>query len=857
MHHAHLSKPTKLTGVAVGLASLLLSASFTLAQQPGAAVPDLNFLGVAAGDASTSDVVLWTRALDTNSPVATALNAVVATDTNFTSGVLAFPVSTDATKDYTAKVIASNLVAGTRYYYRFVNPANPANASIIGTFKTAPAANAAVAVKFGFSGDNDGLMRPYALASTLPAAALDFYVNLGDVIYENASNVRGNIGQSYTNSPSVTLSGDSASKNGVPVGGTTFATRAQLKADYEKKYRENFLPVNLGGQNCLQDLYRAQGNYTTWDNHELGNRQYINGGAAPGGSVGGPAGNDMPTGRGVDARDNGAGNIGNTNDVNTTGDFMNRSIGFQTLQNVFLSYQPIADRGFINAPADSRSDSTPPLFLARQWGQNAIYINTDTRSYRDLRLKTTNGAADDTGPRAANTNRTMLGATQLAWLKQTLLTAQTAGISWKFVSVSDPLDQLGPIAGTLAVSNTITSVNNDGGKSWMGGYRAERNDLLKFIADNGIKNVVFLATDDHQNRVNELLYSPTGQTENQASYVRVPHCFTIVDGPLGATGPDTITDHSFSNIQAIASGLANAQSAAGLDPVGLDPAYPGLFNVVREGDAGADTTRQPIDFYSPDTFNYTTLEVSADGKTLTVKSVGINSTTQNSASEYSTNNPAREILSFQIDANPEPAFTSCPGALVVTNDAGQCSALVTLPVAASGRPAPVVTCTIGGNVIDSPFTFPKGTTAVNCTASNYLGIATCSFTVTVVDGEAPVASAVRTRPSRGGEREGKGEREESGDDVYYVLQASDNCDSSNLQIYVKDSAQGDCGGAFAAGPYAPGTKVSLARVGSKPSVKRGEDGVAAKIKTVGNPVLVVTDASGNTACVRISVPKKD
>ena len=72
-----------------------------------------------------------------------------------------------------------------------------------------------------------------------------------------------------------------------------------------------------------------------------------------------------------------------------------------------------------------------------------------------------------------------------------------------------------------------------------GGYRTERNALLKFIADNGIKNVVFLATDDHQNRVNELLYSPTGQTEDQSTYVHVPHCLAIVDGPLGATGPDT------------------------------------------------------------------------------------------------------------------------------------------------------------------------------------------------------------------------------------------------------------------------------------------------------------------------------
>ena len=204
-------------------------------------------------------------------------------------------------------------------------------------------------------------------------------------------------------------------------------------------------------------------------------------------------------------------------------------MGFQTLQQVFLNYQPIGDRGTINAPGDPRTHGTRQLYSAQRWGRNAIYVNTDTRSYRDIRVKTSNGGADDTtAPRANNAGRTYLGATQLAWLKQTLLDAQNAGTPWKFVSISDPIDQIGPIGGALI--GTLTSVNSDGGKSYMGGYRAERNALLKFIADNHIANVVFMATDDHQNRINELTYSPTGQTEVQASYVKVPFCFSIVCG---------------------------------------------------------------------------------------------------------------------------------------------------------------------------------------------------------------------------------------------------------------------------------------------------------------------------------------
>jgi hypothetical protein len=43
-----------------------------------------------------------------------------------------------------------------------------------------------------------GLRHP--LATVIPSLNLDFYINLGDVIYETASNVKGSIGQPYTNS---------------------------------------------------------------------------------------------------------------------------------------------------------------------------------------------------------------------------------------------------------------------------------------------------------------------------------------------------------------------------------------------------------------------------------------------------------------------------------------------------------------------------------------------------------------------------------------------------------------------------------------------------------------------------------
>ena len=682
----------------------------------------VNFNGVAAGDATSDDVTVWTRAKDESNPQPTAINVQISTDPTFSTGVTTLLSGTaDSTTDYTVKTNVAGLQSATVYYYRF-QTLDASVTSNVGKFKTAPDARAHVPVHFAFSGDCDGLIRPYALASQVPAKNLDFFMFDGDTEYETSASIGSPAVRSTGNIPDPTVT-------------VATATHSQLFDDFSRKYREQFLPVNAGGQNCLQPFFAGQGNYTSYDNHELGNKQYINGGAAAGGPVGSTTGSapfDFLTGAGVDARVS-------SNDVapnDGSVPFMNKSGGFQTLQQIFENYQPLKERGLINAPADPRTDGTRQLYFAQKWGRNAILINTDCRTYRDIRMKTP-GNADDTGPRADNPNRTMLGATQLAWIEQTLLEAQHGPPMWKFINISDPIDEIGPIGGNLTLvdppttaeygllgnitsitttdassgttvtvastvglivgqpvsganvppdtriasintngttftinntpappipsgttltlsgaASTYSPVTNDGGKSWMGGYRGERNALLKFIADHGILNVVFLSTDDHQNRINELTYSPTGQTAVQASYVKVPYCFEIVCGPLGATGPDLISNHSFSLAKKLADSIANAESAAGVESIGLG-GYPGLHNVTRLGDPAADTLRQPADFYSPDTFNYNVLDVSADGKTLTVTSYGINSTVQNGFVEYDpVSNPEQALFSFQIRRGP-------------------------------------------------------------------------------------------------------------------------------------------------------------------------------------------------------------
>src|SRR5262249_27988602 len=113
-------------------------------------LPSVQYTAVAAGDPTSNDAILWTRAQDSSTTQGVSLTALVSTDQNFGSGVF-YTGTTDPTRDYTLKVDATGLESATRYYYRFV--AGDGTRSLVGTFMTAPDPTAQVPLHFGFSGD--------------------------------------------------------------------------------------------------------------------------------------------------------------------------------------------------------------------------------------------------------------------------------------------------------------------------------------------------------------------------------------------------------------------------------------------------------------------------------------------------------------------------------------------------------------------------------------------------------------------------------------------------------------------------------------------------------------------------------
>ena len=119
--------------------------------------------GVAAGEISSSDAILWTRAENAGSP--TDLTAQVATDPGFGNIVSAISGTASHDSDFTVKLDATGLIANTHYYYRFL--ARDGVTSATGQFTTAPTPDQRVDVKFGFSGDADSRFRPYPSIANL------------------------------------------------------------------------------------------------------------------------------------------------------------------------------------------------------------------------------------------------------------------------------------------------------------------------------------------------------------------------------------------------------------------------------------------------------------------------------------------------------------------------------------------------------------------------------------------------------------------------------------------------------------------------------------------------------------------
>ena len=201
--------------------------------------------------------------------------------------------------------------------------------------------------------------------------------------------------------------------------------------------------------------------------------------------------------------------------------FYNDTQRYQDGLQAFSEYMPIADATY-SGTGDARFDGKPNLYRAQQFGDDALMILTDARSFRDAELLPWNGTPADAArflTESATQDRTMLGRTQLDQVKADLSQAQQDGVTWKFLHIAEPTQNLG-----LAAAGDRYE-----------GYARERTELLSYIRNEGIDNVVFVTADIHGTLVNNLTYSPDGVNQVESGAWEISTGAVAFEQPFGPT----------------------------------------------------------------------------------------------------------------------------------------------------------------------------------------------------------------------------------------------------------------------------------------------------------------------------------
>lgn len=480
------------------------------------------------------------------------------------------------------KVEVTGLQPGTTYYYRAVEGQETA----VGHFVTPAAPGEHEGLTFGVSGDWRGELAPYPSVANADTANLDFFLEFGDTIYADYP------------SPDLPLN------------------QAVTLDDYRIKNNEVY--STRDGLNTLADLRASTSVFAVIDDHEVTND--FAGGASPQ----------------SDARF-----------LPSNATYINDTTLFETGLQAFLEYNPIADTTYGNV-GDPRIDGEIKLYRTQQYGDDAEVIVLDTRSFRDLELTNANLASPaDVGrflTQSFDPSRTMLGAQQLADLKTDLLAAESAGVTWKFVMVPEPIENFGVVEAADRYE----------------GYAAERTEILKFIHDQHINNVVFVTADFHGTVVNNLTYQETlGGPQIAVPSFEVVTGAVAFDAPLGPTvvnlagGFGLISQQqlAFYNSLPIANdsdsvindkddffkSLVDTQLAQlGYDPIGLNHNLP-----VAAGSVNA--TLLQGDYVAAHSYGWTQFDIDPATQELTVTTYGITPYTED-----------------QIEANPGAITSQTP-----------------------------------------------------------------------------------------------------------------------------------------------------------------------------------------------------
>lgn len=313
--------------------------------------------GIASGDPAADAVILWTRVTPDVEGDIT-VSWEVATDSGFSQLVTNGQMITNKNRDYTVKVDAVGLEAGQQYFYRFKAGET---VSEMGQTRTLPEGSVASVKLAVMSCANfpAGYFNVYEMAAQ--QNDLDAVVHLGDYLYEYAR-------------------GEYASEHAVELGREVLpAGELFLLDDYRTRYSQ------YRSDASLQKLHAKVPFITVWDDHEVANDTWKDGAE-------------------------------NHNDGE--GDFDQRK---QAALQAYFEWLPIRPWS---------EGNHEEIYRSFNYGNLVDLHMLDTRVLaRDKQLEysqyidATTGAFNSSTFLAdvTDTDRTLLGQTQLLWLQQTLL----------------------------------------------------------------------------------------------------------------------------------------------------------------------------------------------------------------------------------------------------------------------------------------------------------------------------------------------------------------------------------------------------------------------------------------------------
>ncbi len=470
--------------------------------------------GVASGDPRASSVMVWTRAVRSNgSADSVRVVAEISDAEDFSNIVAEQEMTVTADSDHTLRLLVTGLSAGTRYFYRFTAGAD----SISGQTRTAPEASDAAPVRFAWVSCQDYEAGTYGAYRQLldddeaaPAAdKIQFVVHLGDFIYETS-------GADFQRALDDDFEFfDLRAIEAFPDG----PKHATTLADYRHLYKQYLLDPDLQAARARWPFIQ------TWDDHEFSNDNWqTQANYEEEDSL------DEPSQRRKVASNQAwfeyvPCNLGEAEGVDGVAP---RASDFSPadVEDAEYGEADADDEGFITEPNSADAIATMTIYRSFRWGKNIELVITDERSYRSdhpipeeltfnnflffdprnaLPLdmvntldagSTANGGSPPAtvqglpNPRTASPPGTMLGAEQKQWWKDTMMASDA---SWKIWGNEVPLMRIMAKNEPSGILITDRIMNGDAWDS----YNNERKELMAFLRDNSIDNVVVITGDIH------------------------------------------------------------------------------------------------------------------------------------------------------------------------------------------------------------------------------------------------------------------------------------------------------------------------------------------------------------------------